>query len=107
MCKIMAQRKRSNQSEHDRCVREHANKLKKSGYSVKADIPGFKKPTPIGKDKRIPDIEATKGNRRKLIEVETKSSLHTDKQQQSTFRRSAAQRKGTTFQIEMPKKKRR
>ncbi|MDK2826548.1 MAG: hypothetical protein PWQ44_1728, partial [Methanolobus sp.] len=29
MCKIMAQRKRSNQSEHDRCVREHANKLKK------------------------------------------------------------------------------
>lgn len=103
----MTRRKKADQSEHDRCVREHANKLKRNGYSVRADILGFKKPDPIGKDKRIPDIEARKGSRCKLIEVETESSLYTDKKQQSTFRRSAAQRKGTTFQIEMPKRKRR
>jgi len=103
----MIPRKKAGQSEHDKHVRVCANQLKRKGFSVKADVSGFQKPFSIGKNKRIPDIEARKGNRCKLIEVETESSLYTDKKQQSTFRRSAAQRKGTTFQIEMPKRKRR
>lgn len=103
----MNRRKKPTQSEHDKCVRDYANKLKRKGHSVKADIPGFKKPDPIGKDKRVPDIKSTKGNRHKLIEVETKHSLNTDRKQQSTFRRSAAKMKGTTFHIVTPKKKKR
>lgn len=44
MWEIVTPRKMSKQSEHDRCVRNHANKLKRNGYSVRADIPSFKKP---------------------------------------------------------------
>lgn len=97
---MAAKRNPSSQNAHNNKVKALAKELKKDGYIVKADIPGYKKPAPIGKDKRIPDIEAQKRGRVKLIEVETKASLSTDRKQQSTFRRSAAQRPNTTFKIE-------
>lgn len=90
----------SSQNAHDNKVKALAKELQKKGYIVNADIPGYNKPAPIGKDKRIPDIEAHKGGRTRLIEVETKESLTTDRKQQETFRRSAAQRANTTFKIE-------
>lgn len=94
--------KRSSKSQnaHDNKVKAIAKDLKKDGYIVKADLPGYSKPDPIGKDRRIPDIQAQKRGRTKLIEVETKDSLSTDRKQQSTFRRSAAHRSNTTFKIE-------
>lgn len=74
-----------------------ANNEKKNPKNiVRADIPGFKKPKPIGKKKRIIDVsvEGRNGNLKKLIEVETTKSDKRDKDQQSTFKKSAAQRGG-------------
>ena len=66
---------------------------------MKADLPNRKQPDPIGKVGRIPDIQATKRGRTKLMEVETTSTLNSHKQQASTFRRSAAQKKNTSFDL--------
>ena len=91
---------------HDRKVREIARKLQKQGWKVKADLPGYPKPSPIGKKKHIPDIEATKGGKRQIIEVETPQSLRTDKEQITTFKQHASHREDTEFKliITRPKK---
>ena len=93
----MARRSPKKQSEHDRKVRQSANRLKREGWEVQADLPGHDQPDPIGKDKRIPDIVATKAGAKRIVEVETAESMETDKKQQETFRRSAAQQKRTRF----------
>lgn len=95
----MANRAPKRQSRHDQVVKRETQKLERDGWKVKADIPGFDQPTPIGQKRRIPDIEAAKSGRVRLIEVETPESLDTDREQQSTFRRSAAQRPNTTFKV--------
>ena len=88
------------QGAHDRKVRKIARGLKNEGYTVKADIRGYEKPSAIGKHKRRPDIEATsKSGRRKIIEVETPKSLPRDREQTKTFIRHAAQKKNTTLDI--------
>lgn len=89
------------QSIHDSRVRQISRKLTKENWRVKADISGYDKPSPIGKDKKRPDIEATKKGHRRLIEVETPESLEKDREQQSTFRRHAGQKPNTTFDIEV------
>ena len=89
-------RRRRRESKHDQKVRLEANRLKRKGWKVKASIPGFNQPKPIGKEKRIIDIAAEKKGATRLIEVETKATAGQDKKQQSTFRRSASQRKRTT-----------
>ena len=88
------------QSKHDLKVKEKANSLKRHGWKVKADVEGYECPDPIGKYKRIPDIQAEKAGARKIIEVETKDTMQRDKKQRETFQRSAAQRKRTSFEIE-------
>ena len=88
------------QSKHDMKVKEKANSLTRQGWKVKADVKGYDRPDPIGKYERIPDIQAEKAGARKIIEVETRDSMQRDKKQQETFRRSAAQRKRTSFEIE-------
>lgn len=103
-------RSKKAQSEHNRKVRRIANRLKHAGWVVKADIEGFEQPTPIGRHKKIPDIEARKKGATRLLEVETENTVVKDKAQQSTFRRSAAQRDRTTFEVVIagktfPKKK--
>ena len=87
------------QSKHDVKVKGKANSLKRQGWKVKADVKGYDRPDPIGKYKRIPDIQAEKAGARKIIEVETKDTMQIDKKQQETFRKSAAQRKRTSFEI--------
>lgn len=62
-------------------------------------MPGFKPPPPIGKHKRRPDVKAVKGTQQELVEVETPETLNAHKDQQSTFKRSAAHRKNTKFKI--------
>ncbi len=95
----MAKRITPEKSTHDRKVREKARELKKQDYEVRAAIRGYDRPRPIGKEKRIPDIEARKRGVRKIIEVETPGSLRTDKEQLKTFTRHAAHKKGTTFEV--------
>lgn len=95
----MAKKSSSQQSSHDRTVKNSARQLQKEGWNVKAHLPGREKPDPIGKNKYVPDIQAERRGHRKLIEVETPKSLEKDSKQQEAFRRSAAQRSNTTFEI--------
>lgn len=92
-------RENKNQSTHDRRVRDLANILKGEGWKVQADLPNFDQPDPIGKEARIPDILATRGNQTKIIEVETLTTVNSHQDQHSTFRRSAAQRENAEFEL--------
>ena len=91
--------RKSQPTNHDKRVMREVRRLERAGWKVKADLPGHERPAAIGRKNRIPDIEATKPGTRKLIEVETPESLASDSKQQSTFRRSAAQRNRTTFEL--------
>lgn len=99
----MRKRADKEQTTHDRKVRQIARGLKKEGYTVKADVRGYERPSPIGRSRRRPDIEATKSGVRKIIEVETPTSLGTDKEQLKTFIRHAAHKKRTTLDIVVTK----
>lgn len=79
-----------------------AKKLKREGWSVKADLQGYEKPSPIGKYRRIPDIEATKPGSRRIIEVEGETE---DPRQIRSFRQSAKMRPRTRFALKRIKKK--
>ena len=92
-------RKRGNQETHDNRVRREAAKLNSEGWDVQADLSGYDNPEPIGKDNRIPDILATRGNKVKIIEVETPDTVDSHKDQQATFQRSAAQRQNGEFEL--------
>lgn len=85
---------------HDNAVRSLIRGLKRQGFrNIKASIPGYDTPEPIGKDGRIPDIVATKRGIRKIIEVEPKGQVEKHKEQHSVFRKHAAQKKRTIFEI--------
>jgi len=95
----MAKRTRASQSAHNEAVKMVAQRLTKQQWKVCADLPGYCKPKSVGKSRRIPDVEATKRGATRVIEVETKGTVRSDKEQHSSFRRSAAHRKRTTFDI--------
>jgi len=97
----MAKRTASKQTKHDTKVNQIAKRLQRQGYKIKADLPGYFCPAPIGKGKKVPDIEAKKGAKRKIIEVETPETIERDKEQHTTFRKSAAQKRNTSFEIEV------
>ena len=88
-------------SKHDKEVRKIAKKLEKEGWRVKADLPSYEKPSPIGKYKRIPDIEATKPGSRRIIEVEGET---VDEEQIRSFQQSAKMRPTTKFILKKTKK---
>lgn len=96
----MARRTPKQQSKHDRKVRQVANSLRRDGWRVEADIPGFDRPGGIGKDGRILDVLATKRGAERIIEVETQRTVRTDSDQHATFRRSAGQKPRRSFKIE-------
>ena len=103
----MARRSRSSQTLHDAKVKSVAASLKRKGYKVRADLPGYKeKPRKIGGAGKRPDIEATRSGTRRIIEVETTKSLKSDTEQLKTFVRHAAQKNRTTFDIVVAKSKR-
>jgi hypothetical protein len=95
----LPKRSKGSQTRHDDTVKREANALKKDGWIVNADIPGFPTPNPIGAAKRVPDIAAEKRGHRRLIEVETPDSLGSAGEQLSTFRRSAAHDPRTKFDV--------
>jgi len=90
-------RSKRGQNVHDKRVRQEANKRKRQGFNVRADIPGFPKPPTVGGYR--PDVDARKGSARKLIEVETPESKNSarDKGQQAAFRQAARRNKNTKF----------
>lgn len=91
-------------SQHDKKVLEITRAHKRDGWNVRADLPGYKKPNPIGRSKRIPDIQATKRGTTRIYEVETKKSSKTDINQRKTFQRYAAKKPKTTFKTINTKK---
>ena len=90
-------RSRAGQSRQDDKVRRIANKLDREGFNVEADVKGRPKPGTIGGYR--PDVIATKGSQRRIIEVETPDSVGSarDQAQQQAFKRAAARSQNTTF----------
>lgn len=82
---------------HDAEVCEIARKLEGQGYSVQADISGYKQPDTFGGFR--PDVIGEKGKQRKIYEVETPDSVDSarDQKQQKAFRQIARRSKNTTF----------
>ena len=99
----MTQRSMTSQSKHDSAVRRIARDLKTKGYDVRADVTGFSQPRTFGGYK--PDVVATKGKYRKIIEVETTESVASarDIAQQSAFRRVANRSQNTVFRRDIVK----
>lgn len=97
----MARRNPVQQTKHDKKVKAIAQQYKKQGFKVKADLPGSVRPAPIGKYRRIPDVEAVKDRRREIVEIETPETLNSHKDQQATFRRHASHKSNTKFRIEV------
>jgi len=100
-------RKKSVQGTHTRKVRELTRELKQKGYNVQAHINDYKMPGSIGKGDYIPDIDATRGSKTKIIEVDTPGTE--DQAHLAAFRRSASHRGNAEFEqvITRPRKKKR
>jgi hypothetical protein len=65
--------------QHESCVREVAEEMKKDKWKVKADLPGFEKPDKIGTF--TPDLAATKkGCMKRICEVVTEDMFKGNKQ---------------------------
>jgi len=90
-------RSKSQQTKHNEKVASLVRGYKNRGFKVKADIPGYEKPNPIGSNGRIPDIEATKSGTRHIVEVETENTVDAHKDQQRSFRQSARMRRRTKY----------
>ena len=90
-------RSRASQSKHNNEVRRIARSLERKGHDVQADVRGYEQPKTLGGYR--PDLIATKGAQRKIVEVETRDSVDSsrDKAQQSVFRQAANRSKNTTF----------
>ena len=85
----------ASQSKHNQKVSQEAEKYKRKGYKVSADIAGYTKPPRRGS--YIPDIIAAKGDEEIIIEVETVDSANSPRDfQQGAFKR-AARRSGAKF----------
>lgn len=97
----MGKRTKSSQSKHDVRIKKIAKELEKENWDVKADVGGWEKPEPIGEKKRIPDIVAHKAGATRIYEVETEDTYERDKDQRATFKRSASQKRRTTYHEEI------
>ncbi len=81
----MSKKKAKAPDNHDACVREIADELKKDNWAVKADLEGWEKPSKV-KEKFIPDIEAKKGCFSRICEVATEAMFEGDKQRYIEFK---------------------
>ena len=96
----MARPGKKGKSKHDEKVESIVQELQRAGWEVQADLPGMDAPDGIGRAGHVPDIVARKAGATRIVEVETPETVNTDRAQHESFRRSAGQRKRTTFQIE-------
>ena len=83
----MPKRTPQEQSRHDQAVRRSAAQYQARGYRVQADVEGYDRPDLIRG--RRPDLIVQKGRERKVIEVETPSTIESDRAQRETLRRGA------------------
>jgi len=95
----ISKRLKADRELHDKKVQEIAERLQEQGWKVRATLPGHALPRPIGRYKRVLDIEATKAETTKLIEVETLNTLKVSRKRLESFKKSAARRENTTFEV--------
>lgn len=98
----MPKRTAASQTRHDRAVRRHADALERQGWSVKADVKGFDRPSVVcnsGNTCRRPDIVATKAGKTKIVEWETRQSHGKDRSQHDVFRDYARRRPNTSVDV--------
>ena len=93
----MVKRTKRNQTCHDESVRRRAIGLEANGWGVNADISGYSRPNILNGS--IPDIDATKGKKRRIIEVETPDTRFTDLEQHRNLRKFAKENKKTEFRV--------
>lgn len=94
--KTMKQEKKG-QRKHDESVARSVVAYRQRGYSVRADLPGEKRPKKIGGF--VPDIIAVKDQREVVVEVETGNLTKRDKEQRAAFQRYADSKKGREFKL--------
>ena len=80
----MVKKKTVDQNSHDENVRGLADELKRDKWEVKTSVEGAEKPAKIGAF--TPDIEAHKGNLRRICEVVTEKDFQGDKQRYIEFK---------------------
>lgn len=98
----MPKRTPEEQSRHDQAVLRSAAQYRARGYRVQADVEGFDRPDLIRG--RRPDLIVQKGRERKVIEVETPSTVESDRAQREALRRGA-QAMGAEFRTVVTKAK--
>lgn len=89
----MASRSSERESAHDTGVAREAEELKRAGWTVTADVPGWDDPEPI--DGHVPDIVARKRSTLRIIEVETDTGDGRDRH--AALREVAERRRETVF----------
>ena len=82
---------------HDGSVRRRAAALEANGWRVNADISGYSRPKTLNGSR--PDIDARKGRKRRIIEVETSDTRFKHRQQHRNLRRFARSQKNTEFRV--------
>jgi len=87
------------QKKHDEGVLRSANYYEKLGFKVAVDLPGHKKPKEISGF--IPDIIAKKGGEEIIIEVETRKTIISDKEQQEKFKKYAGRSNNRKFRTKI------
>jgi hypothetical protein len=80
----MGKRTPESQRLHDHLVEQIARDLKQDYWNVKADLEGWKHPTPI--HHIVPDIEATSYDILQICEVETEDTVEQDRPQWLMFK---------------------
>jgi len=102
----MPRKKSLSQTAHHRRVQREAKKRKDKRCKVQAaGVRGYDQPDKVAG--YVPDIIAIRGSRTTIIEVETPETLASHKKQIEAFRRHAAQKANTDFEliITRPRKK--
>ena len=99
----MTKRSKRNQTCHNASVKRSADMLSSYGWKVKADIPEYPRPKSICVDNqcRRPDIIATKGREKRIIEWETPDSYEKDRDQHTVFRKYARRSNNTHTSIKI------
>lgn len=98
----MRKRTKIGQKIHDDKVLDRKKVWEKRGAKVKVDLPGEKRPPKIGGI--TPDLTAILNRQLNVEEIETRSSLKSDKEQQEKLR-NATKRRGGKFGIILAKRK--
>ncbi len=100
---MIKSRTKTGQKQHDSEVLKWVRQKTREGYRIQADLPGCEKPSVINGE--IPDALARKGDKEKMLEVETSETLMRDIKQRRNFRKWADRKKKRSFFVKVVKKR--